>query len=120
MDAKHILVVDDFKDNREMYEYLLSVKGFRVTSASDGEEALDKAFQLKPDLVVMDVSLPGLSGWEATRRLKSDELTKHIPVLILSGHDFTGLKNDIACDGFLLKPCMPDTLIAEISRVLNV
>ena len=119
MRVKHILIVDDFKDNREMYEYFLSEKGYRVTSASDGQEALDKAFELQPDLVLMDLSLPGVSGWEATRRMKADEGTKHIPILILSGHDSTGLKAEVGCDGFLVKPCLPDTLIAEISRVLG-
>jgi len=119
MHTIHILLVDDFKDNRDLYEYFLSRKGSRVTLASDGQEALDKAFELQPDLVVMDLSLPVLNGWEATRRLKADERTRHIPVVILSGHDLSSATADLDCAGFLLKPCLPDTMIAKIGRVLD-
>src|SRR5438309_6787730 len=66
--APLILVVDDFADNREMYSQFLSFSGYRVAEAQNGHEALEKAFQLAPDLIVMDLSLPGLDGWEATRR----------------------------------------------------
>jgi two-component system, cell cycle response regulator DivK len=119
MQTKHILLVDDFKDNRDLYEYFLSRKGFRVTLASDGQEALDKAFEFQPDLVVMDLSLPVISGWEATRQLKADERTKHIPVVVLSAHDFSGATGEIGCEGFLVKPCLPDNMIGEIVRVLE-
>ncbi|HMD96652.1 MAG TPA: response regulator [Terriglobia bacterium] len=119
MQTRHILLVDDSKDNRELYEYFLSLKGFRVTSASDGEEALNKAFELQPDLVVMDLSLPGISGWEATRRLKADERTKRVPVVILSAYDFSGATAELGCEGFLVKPCLPDAMISEIARVLG-
>ncbi len=117
--AKHILFVDDFKDNRDMYEHFLSEEGFRVTLASNGQEGLDKTFELQPDVVVMDLSLPLVSGWEATRRIKADERTKHIPVLILSGHDLSSVAAEVGCEGFLVKPCLPNTLISEIARVLS-
>ena len=118
MPGKHILFADDFKDNRDLYEFFLSEKGFRVTLANDGQEALEKTIELLPDVVVMDYSLPLINGWEATRRLKADERTKHIPVLMLSGHDLSLLAPEIGCEGFLVKPCLPNTLIAEIDRVL--
>ena len=118
MPAKHILFVDDFKDNRDVYEYFLTRRGFRVTVASDGQEALDKTFALRPDLVIMDLSLPHLSGWEVTQRIKADERTRHIPVVILSGHDLSKLAGEFNCDGMLEKPCMPNALMAEITRVL--
>jgi len=119
METKHILLVDDFKDNRELYEYFLSRKGFRVTLASDGQEALDKAFAFSPDVVVLDLSLPVLNGWEVTRRLKADERTKHIPIVVLSAYDYSSATAEIGCQGFLVKPCLPDTMIAEIGRVLG-
>jgi CheY-like chemotaxis protein len=119
MAEKHILVVDDFKDTREMYGYFLTAKGFRVSLATNGQEALDKTFELRPDLVVIDYSLPMIDGWEATRRIKADERTKHIPVVMLSGHDLSAIVADIGCEVFLVKPCLPNTLVAEIARVLN-
>ncbi len=117
--AKHILIVDDFQDNRELYAHFLMQKGFRVTMASDGQEGLDKTLELQPDLVVMDLSLPVVDGLEATRRLKADARTKHIPVVILSGHDLDEYLEKVGYEGFLVKPCLPHKLIAEIARVLN-
>jgi CheY-like chemotaxis protein len=75
-----------------------------------------------PDIIVMDLSLPGLDGWEATRRLKSDGRTKNTPVVALTGHAFTGSQKsakDAGCDGYISKPCLPADLVAEIRRVLG-
>jgi len=114
----HILIVDDFEDNREMYAYFLAEHGFAVTQASDGQEALDKATHLQPDLVIMDLSLPGMDGWEAARRLKTGEKTKDIPIVILTAYDLTS-GGPLECDGVLTKPCLPDRMIAEITQVLE-
>lgn len=116
--GSHIFIVDDFKDNREMYAYFLSERGFRVTEAADGEEALAKAPQLQPDLIVMDLSLPGMDGLEAARQLKTGEKTSHIPILILTAYDI-GSVTPVGCAGFLTKPCLPDQMITEIIRVLE-
>jgi len=118
-----ILVVDDFTDNREMYAQYLAFRGFRVAEAADGHEALRKAGELMPDLVVMDLSLPGLDGWEATRRLKRDGRTRAIPVIALTGHALDGYSQsarDAGCDSFLIKPCQPQDLENEIRRVLAI
>jgi two-component system, cell cycle response regulator DivK len=115
---RHIFVVDDFADNRELYVLFLSASGFDVTQASDGEEALEKAVKLQPDLIVMDLSLPGMDGWEATRQLRAGKATSHIPVLILTAYDLVGALPE-GCAGFLTKPCLPDRMIAEINRVLD-
>jgi two-component system, cell cycle response regulator DivK len=117
-----ILVVDDFEDNREMYTQYLRFNGYRVAEAVDGLDALTKAAALLPDLIVMDLSLPRLDGWEATRRLKKDPATSHIPVVALTGHALAGHEEgarEAGCDSFVTKPCIPADLEAEIRRVLG-
>src|SRR5689334_7092922 len=86
-----------------MYAEYLQFSGFRVAEAKNGNEAVEKAFALKPDLILMDLSLPGRDGWEETRRLKSDEATKHIPVVALTGHALAGASEGAkkaGCDSF--------------------
>ena len=116
-----VLVVDDYQDAREMYAEYLEFSGFRVAEAANGAEALDKAFALLPDVILMDLSLPIIDGWEATRRLKSDDRTKAIPVVALTGHALAGEATgdqQVKCDAFVIKPCLPDTLVAEVKKVL--
>jgi CheY-like chemotaxis protein len=117
-----ILIVDDFEDNREMYTQFLRFNGYRVAEAVDGLDALSKAGALMPDLIVMDLSLPVVDGWEATRRLKSDPSTREIPVIALTGHALAGHADGAmaaGCDAFVTKPCIPVDLEAEIRRVLD-
>ena len=117
-----ILVVDDYQDAREMYAEYLQFSGFRVAEAKNGNEAVEKAFALKPDLILMDLSLPGMDGWEATRRLKADDATKRIPVVALTGHALAGASEGAkkaGCDSFVTKPCLPDDLVVEVRRMLN-
>ena len=117
-----VLVVDDFQDNREMYAEYLLFSGFRVIQAANGKEALDQAFANRPDIIIMDLSLPVMDGWEATRRLKADARTNAIPVVALTGHAMQGhSKGAMAagCDSFVAKPCLPDQLVAEIRKMLS-
>jgi CheY-like chemotaxis protein len=117
-----ILVVDDYQDAREMYAEYLQFSGFRVAEAKNGNEAVEQAFALKPDLILMDLSLPGIDGWEATRRLKADDATKHIPIVALTGHALAGASEGArraGCDSFVTKPCLPDDLVVEVRRMLN-
>ncbi len=116
-----VLVVDDFVDAREMYAEYFAFSGFRVVEASNGAEAVQKALELTPHVVLMDLSMPGMDGWEATRRLKADRRTKDIPVIALTGHALTGFSESAkqaGCDAFVTKPCLPDTLVGEVRRVL--
>jgi len=116
-----VLLVDDFQDNREMYAMYLEHAGLQVAEAGNGHEALDQAFRLLPDLIVMDLSLPGIDGWEATRRLKADERTKKIPVVALTSHALEGYSEGAraaGCDAFVTKPCLPEQLLSEIRKVL--
>jgi CheY-like chemotaxis protein len=117
-----ILVVDDYQDAREMYAEYLQFSGFRVAEARNGNEAVAQAFALKPDLILMDLSLPGMDGWEATRLLKADDRTKHIPVVALTGHALAGASEGAkraGCDAFVTKPCLPDDLVVEVRRMLD-
>ncbi|MRI89605.1 response regulator [Aggregicoccus sp. 17bor-14] len=116
-----VLVVDDYADAREMYAEYLEFSGFRVAEAKNGAEALDKAFALTPDVILMDLSLPVMDGWEATRRLKADERTRAIPVVALTGHALSGHSNgarEAGCDAFVTKPCLPDALVQEVKKQL--
>jgi CheY-like chemotaxis protein len=120
--APLILVVDDYQDAREMYAEYLQFSGFRVAEARNGNEAVDQAFALRPDLILMDLSLPGKDGWEATRELKADERTRHIPIVALTGHALAGASDGAkkaGCDSFVTKPCLPDDLVVEVRRMLN-
>ena len=118
-----ILVVEDFEDAREMYRDYLEYSGFRVETACDGREAIEKARALNPDLILMDLSLPGVDGWEATRLLKADPATRHLLIIALSAHALA-TEGDRAraagCDGFIAKPCLPPDLVTEITRYLNL
>jgi CheY-like chemotaxis protein len=118
-----ILVVDDYEDAREMYAEYLRFCGFRVAEARNGNEALEQAFGLMPNLILMDLSLPGMDGWEATRRLKADERTRQIPVVALTGHALAGASEgakNAGCDSFVTKPCLPDDLVVEVRRMLSL
>ena len=117
-----ILVVDDYEDNRDMYSQYLQFAGLRVAEAANGKEALSKTAELMPDLIVMDLSLPGVDGWQATRMIKQDPKTRDILVLALTGHALEGASQgakDAGCDAFLTKPCLPEDLHQEIQRMLG-
>ncbi len=115
-----VLLVDDYDDSREMYAEFLEHSGFRVCQARDGGQGLAKARELRPDLILMDLSLPGISGWEAIDRLKSDAATKAIPVIALSGHKESDVSGQPAAqwDYFLTKPCQPEELVESLQRAL--
>ena len=117
-----VLLVDDYPDNRDIYVQFLTYSGLRVEEAENGHQALDKAFSLRPDVIVMDLSLPGLDGWEATRRLKQDPRTRDIPVIALTGHALAGHSKvafDAGCDAFITKPCLPERLLDEIRAIVT-
>jgi two-component system, cell cycle response regulator DivK len=118
---KTILVVDDVEDVREMCAHYLAHEGFRVAVASNGREAVDKTSQILPNVVLMDLSLPVMGGLEATKRIKSDPKTQHIPVILLTAYTRSGSAAVIeaGCEGFLVKPAAPKEIVAEIERVLK-
>ena len=117
-----VLVVEDYQDAREMYAAYLQFSGYRVAEATNGLEAIEKTLELLPDIILMDLALPKIDGWQATRELKADDRTKHIPIVALTGHALAGhseLARQAGCDSFVTKPCLPDALVAEIQRMLS-
>jgi two-component system, cell cycle response regulator DivK len=121
--APLILLVEDFDDAREMYSDYLTFSGFRVATAINGQQAVDQARTLNPDLILMDLSLPGIDGWQATRILKGDPATAHLIIVALSAHalaaDGEGARS-AGCDGFIAKPCLPPDLVAHIAGFLKM
>ena len=117
-----VLLVDDYPDAREMYSEYLQFSGFDVVEATNGIEALQSAIDRTPDIILMDLSLPVMDGWEATRRLKADDRTASIPVVALTGHALAGISEGAkraGCDAFVTKPCLPEDLVKEIRKILD-
>jgi CheY-like chemotaxis protein len=105
-----------------MYVEYLQFQGFRVTEAVNGEEAVSRTKELLPSVVVMDLSLPVMDGWEATRRIKADPATAHIRVIALTGHAEPAHAKkalDAGCDDFVPKPCLPEDLLTKIRGHLH-
>lgn len=116
-----ILLVEDNEDNRAVYTTILRYYGFHVVEAPSGEEGVELARALQPGLILMDVGLPGIDGWEATRRLKADPLTMRIPIVALTAHalaEHRAASYAAGCDGYLAKPIEPRDVLAEVRRFL--
>jgi two-component system, cell cycle response regulator DivK len=114
-----VLLVDDCQDTRELYAEYLELSGFDVKEADDGIVAIDQAVRVRPDVIVMDMSLPRLDGREAARKLRADERTRSIPLVMISGYDADKLPaNDGLWDHYLGKPCPPDELVSVIGRLM--
>jgi CheY-like chemotaxis protein len=113
--------VDDNDDTREMLFRLLASSGFDVRAAADGNEALAAATANPPDVILMDLAMPGLNGWEATRRLKTTPHTAHIPIIALSAHatpHYREVALAAGCAAFLAKPCPLDDLLGHVRRAV--
>ena len=122
IEAVRVLLVEDYPDTREMYDEYLRACGFDVLVGTNGIDALKLALEADPDVIVMDLSLPVMDGWEASRRLKADPRTAGIPVIALSGHALAGVSEGAkkaGCNAFLTKPCDPQDLVAEIRTILE-
>lgn len=114
--APLVLVVEDDADARDMYDVLLDGSGFRVASASNGLDGIDRARALHPQLILMDLRLPAVDGLEASRRLKAEPATRDIPIIALSGNPVDDPAGERMFVATLLKPCLPDDLLAAIRR----
>jgi CheY-like chemotaxis protein len=117
-----ILLVEDFDDARELYAICLRASGYEVIEAATGDEAVALARSAAPDLILMDMLLPGIDGWQATAELKQDPRLKHVPIVALTAHALSDERERVSklgCDGFLAKPCLPPDLIRTVDRILG-
>ncbi|MFY9837103.1 MAG: response regulator [Xanthobacteraceae bacterium] len=119
--SKRILVVEDQEDNRQILRDLLSSAGYEMMEAWDGEAGVKAAKELRPELILMDIQLPLMDGYEATRRIKADPELKNIPIIVvtsyaLSGDD--GKARAAGCDAYVTKPYSPRQLLAKIREFL--
>ena len=117
MSARTILVADDEPDNRAIMTAALRASGYRVCEASGGEEAVSLALSERPDLILLDMAMPGVSGWDALRRMKAMPQTSAIPVFAFTAYALAGdeLKAaEAGCDGYVSKPCVPQDVVRKI------
>jgi CheY-like chemotaxis protein len=108
-----VLIVDDDADTRELYGWCMKAAGWLVRAVRNGAEALLAAEELEPDVIVMDLRMPVVGGLDAIRQLKSDEATKHVPIVACSAFDRRSAETearDAGCDEFVAKPCEPEAL----------
>jgi two-component system, cell cycle response regulator DivK len=118
-----VLLVEDNEMNRDMLSRRLTRRGFEVIFAVDGQQGVDLARSERPDIILMDMSLPVLDGWEATRRVKADNATRTVPVIGLTAHAMSGDREkaiEAGCDDYDTKPVELDRLIGKIERLLSV
>jgi two-component system cell cycle response regulator DivK len=117
-----VLIADDTFDTRELYDLYLTRCGFSVLTAADGEAAVQTAVESRPDVVVLDLSMPRVDGVAATTRLKEHPQTRHIPVIVVTGFPHEAAQRraiDAGADVFLTKPCLPDELEAAVRSLLG-
>ena len=121
--TKRILVVEDQEDNRQILRDLLSNAGYEMIEAEDGQQALTQAAKHKPDLILMDIQLPLLDGYEATRRIKADPALNAIPIIVVTSYALSGDEEKAhaaGCDAYVAKPFSPRALLAKIREYLPV
>ena len=119
--SKLILVVEDQEDNRQILRDLLASAGYDMTEAENGEDAIASVKAQRPDLILMDIQLPILDGYEATRRIKADPQFANIPIIVVTSYALSGDESkarDAGCDAYVTKPYSPRQLLATIKEYL--
>jgi DNA-binding response OmpR family regulator len=117
-----VLIVEDFADAREMYQLYLEHAGFCVYTAENALAGIASALEHRPELIIMDAGLPGMTGWEAVQEIKADDRLKQTPIFMLTGHVLTDSRDRaraVGADGFITKPCLPDELLKIIRTALS-
>lgn len=120
--SKRILVIDDIEDNRVILRDLLTTGGYDVIEAGTGEEGVRAAEQHVPDLILMDIQLPGLDGYAATRRIKANPTLRPIPLIAVTSYALSGddvKAYEAGCDGYVTKPFSPRALLAKVRQYLE-
>jgi CheY-like chemotaxis protein len=118
-----ILIVDDYVDALEAWRLFLRAAGFQVHTAADGESALAEAVKHRPDLIVMDLELPKMSGLDVAKALRQRDDTRDIPLIVATGYSHAQTlanEKDVTVDAVIVKPCDPDRLVSEIKRLLEL
>jgi two-component system, cell cycle response regulator DivK len=119
--TSHILIVEDQEDNRQILRDLLGNAGYALSEAENGEQALAAVAARRPDLILMDVQLPIMDGYEATRRIKADPATRSIPVIVVTSYALSGddtKARAAGCDAYVSKPYSPRQLLAKVKEFL--
>ena len=119
---KRILVIEDQEDNRAILRDLLTASGYVLIEATDGAAGVAKAAAERPDLILMDIQMPVMDGYEATRRIKADPTLKAIPIIAVTSYALSGDEaktRDAGCDGYIAKPYSPRALLALIKSFLD-
>jgi two-component system, cell cycle response regulator DivK len=119
--SKRILVVEDTENNRMILNDLLTNAGFEVVEARDGEKGVAMASECRPDLILMDIQLPKVDGYEATRRIKSKPELQHIPIIAVTSYALSGDETKAraaGCDGYIAKPFSPRAILAKVRELL--
>ncbi len=117
-----ILIVDDNEESRGMYATYFATAGFRVEQAGQGFQGIEKAFKLTPDVILMDLLMPALDGWETIRLLKGRARTRTIPIIALTGdtkENDLRLARNAGCDALLLKPCLPEVVFEKVRQFVT-
>ena len=120
---KHVLIVDDYADALDIWAIYLQSMGYRVSTAADGLSAVTMAEEQLPDLIVLDLELPGLTGFEVAQRLRATPATSPIPLIAATGYSHArqlDMARQSGFDAVVVKPCDPDLLVQEIERLLPV
>ncbi len=120
--SKRILVVEDQEDNRKIIRDLLLARGYAMLEATTGDEGLALAERERPDLILMDIQLPGLDGYEVTRRIKANPQLAHIPIIAVTSYALSGDDQkafEAGCNGYVTKPFSPRQLLAKIKEYLD-
>jgi two-component system cell cycle response regulator DivK len=117
--SKRILVVEDQPDNRQIIRDMLAPTDYEITEAENGEEALAEIGKQRPDLILMDIQLPIMDGYEATRRIKADASLRLIPIIAVTSYALSGEARAAGCDDYVPKPFSPRQLLAKIRQYLS-
>ncbi|HEX8031113.1 MAG TPA: response regulator [Vicinamibacterales bacterium] len=120
--GRHILIVDDYPDALDIWALYLQSMGYRVSTAGDGAAALEQAERLLPDLIVLDLELPHVSGFDVAKHLRANPETRNIPLIAATGYSHPrqlDRAREAGFDQIVIKPCDPDALVAEINRLLE-
>jgi two-component system cell cycle response regulator DivK len=119
--SERILVIEDQEDNRRIVRDLVTANGYVLLEAATGEVGVEMASRERPDLILMDIQLPGIDGYEVSRRIKADPLLNHIPIIAVTSYALSGDDQKAfaaGCDGYVTKPYSPRLLLAKIREFL--